>query len=741
MNEQRDDEITITHEDIPPSARVDIAKVQQHIWQLFHKKPAFTIPTSQCSFCSNLREPGSIKWLSLQELALSARSCCLNCHVMNKAVMEFCVPLYQGYSRFIPFDSSCRVRVSRSPNGSQLSLFLFVGNLEKALSMQIEFFSTNSGGFFPAGQEITPEVDLESCLSFLHHHLQQCHSSHDLCQPKPPRDASPRIQPARFLFIDTHAKPPVVRLVDGGEVTGPYTALSHCWGNKTGIVETTTQTLERHYTQGIALTSLPKSFLDATNISLGLGIYYIWIDSICIIQDDRIDWEQESVKMAAVYLGAYLTIAVSTSPNPSGGCFLPRSWSPGSSVGILHSDVKARWAKLGFPPEIQVRYLGRCHKDLNIGNHNNLQTKVLVAPLLTRAWAFQERILSKRIIHFHREEMVFECNHFRVCECGQMLSLKIRGDFNNGQSPKAILGMASVGELHETKLWGTWEWIVKGYSQLYLTVERDRLPGLAGLARHLSELMNQTYMAGLWKDALPRQLMWFVLYTDTVTRRAQDAPTWSWASIVSESNSRGQHLATFLFTVQDAALRPGEEHRWFITHPAFEVLPLFDEESWRKPSSYALPPKDCGLRLKGLLLPCKIISGYHPEQGPCYKIVFTQLRKDWKYSSLVLPDISDGPGSISAFADDEKVELFCLLVASVAVYHSKDGVANAVPDGDCNGGNRMENVLILQLVDTSQGIQVCERVGIARWHHYEAGAHWREYSDFEGIKPVEIILQ
>lgn len=99
----------------------------------------------------------------------------------------------------------------------------------------------------------------------------------------------------------------------------PYIALSHCWG--LACIATTTTSNFTARKQNIAIKELPKTFQDAIEITRGLGVHYLWIDSLCIIQDSEADWERESSKMASIYKNAYLTVAASRSSDGSGGCF------------------------------------------------------------------------------------------------------------------------------------------------------------------------------------------------------------------------------------------------------------------------------------------------------------------------------------------------------------------------------------------------------------------------------------
>ena len=126
----------------------------------------------------------------------------------------------------------------------------------------------------------------------------------------------------------------------------PYIALSHCWG-KNPIVRTTTSTLAQRK-QGIEISLLPPTFRDAIIIARRLDVRYLWIDSLCIIQDDELDWQTESAKMSTIYQHALLTISAGLSSH-GGGCFCKTPW-----LGHQKSvEITPIWAQ-EFPNEQTV---------------------------------------------------------------------------------------------------------------------------------------------------------------------------------------------------------------------------------------------------------------------------------------------------------------------------------------------------------------------------------------------------
>lgn len=283
---------------------------------------------------------------------------------------------------------------------------------------------------------------------------------------------------------------------------GRYVCLSYCWG-KSEFVMTTTETLESHR-RGIAITSLPQTFQDAIRVCQALGVQYLWIDALCIIQkqEDNDDWKKESVQMSDIYRNSYLTIAAVSSNSVHGGCFnRPED-------GVRNGPVMMRHIK-HFP-------------------NNPFSEQNPDFPLLERAWAYQERMLSPRTLYFGRQELLWDCQSHRACECGRALHLRDevrQGAFN-----------AMVSECQRdfpVALQKLWRQIVVQYSSLQLSFCADKLPALSGLADDLQRKTGQKYLAGLWRESFIADMCWYTELEDTGQAETQTwrAPTWSWASM------------------------------------------------------------------------------------------------------------------------------------------------------------------------------------------------------------------
>lgn len=201
--------------------------------------------------------------------------------------------------------------------------------------------------------------------------------------------------PARILDVGTSSQCQNSKLVPGSGRFGPYVALSHVWGREQ-IITTTKATLIEH-SLGIPWNHLSKTFQDAVLIARELNVQYLWIDSLCIVQDSAEDWETESAKMGQYYRNAILTIAATRSEDGTGGCF-----SDSNSWLLKPCPTGNSWSRSlsgGFefirPSTSALAYASSASSQEN--------------PLEYRAWCFQERLLSPRLLNYSHEGMSLLC--------------------------------------------------------------------------------------------------------------------------------------------------------------------------------------------------------------------------------------------------------------------------------------------------------------------------------------------
>ncbi len=377
---------------------------------------------------------------------------------------------------------------------------------------------------FGAASRIDPSSGSDYTIRRVTGWVRKCIEGHPHCT-----ENTSRRLPTRVIDVSVRKVPDGVFLYESEGGNSRYTALSHCWG-KIQIITTTKATIEQ-MKQGIPWASLSRTFQDAITITRQLGVQYIWIDSLCIVQDDKHDWEVESATMAAVYENSYLTIAASLAADGSGGCFsireitthLAGSLNDAAESGSCSVYVRESFSHDEFSSDIK-------------------DTATLSNPLLGRAWTFQERALSTRILHFGRSELLWECRTMKDCECGRYKSMASFG--NIARSLAEVLERASSSDdvsddvLEDVRL--HWQNILKSYSTMKLTVSTDQLPAISAIVSQFDKVeVAGIYLAGLWSCHLPTGLLWKVpkVSRPTITGTLDDnnnaytAPTWSWASL------------------------------------------------------------------------------------------------------------------------------------------------------------------------------------------------------------------
>jgi hypothetical protein len=319
--------------------------------------------------------------------------------------------------------------------------------------------------------------------------LKNCIENHGLCKID-----NDKTLPTRLISIAND----VIRLVITKDwITMPrYSTLSHAWGQ----MEFPRLTCEnyRSYLNALPVEELPRTFKDAIDISRKLGIEYLWIDSLCIIQNNNADWEKEVALMSSVYGCSTINIAASSATDGRQGCFLmPLFYSGGFSVSTTFHHLPAIRSFQVF--DASEKYIESSY-------------------LTTRAWTHQERILAPRTIHFGKHGAIWEC------------CTKIASEF----LPEGFADRSGSIVCRRTKpLKSYWNIITESYSKAKLTLGKDKLPALSGIARRVYNEGPDEYLAGMWRNNIVEQLCWGVV-APAKERPAYRAPTWSWCSVDSQ---------------------------------------------------------------------------------------------------------------------------------------------------------------------------------------------------------------
>ncbi|KAI9774693.1 MAG: hypothetical protein M1840_002942 [Geoglossum simile] len=355
------------------------------------------------------------------------------------------------------------------------------------------------------GRSVSYDPGSERTLQLAVSLINRCNNTHRECWRPPTED--PSQLPKRVIDVCPGGSKSRVRLHDSVVRSGEYTCLSHCWGT-VDLVKTTPENQEK-MKAGFALDTLPKTYRDAINITRGLSIRYIWIDSLCILQGPapNPDWEEESLKMGAIFQNSFCTIAAAAAENSLGGCFAART--PPSQIVALRCQYRK-------DRQVGTVYFRSAFQNWRQG------------PLDKRAWTLQESILSIRVLHFREDQMMVECSQGITGENGHQYestntvrTLPLLSHFTGGHT-------VNIKE-HRRRLHSAWSRTINNFTMRNLTYETDKLPAIAGLANEIQRLTGDKYLTGLWKSCLSRQLLWYgVGLSKPSTPRA---PSWSWAAL------------------------------------------------------------------------------------------------------------------------------------------------------------------------------------------------------------------
>ena len=224
----------------------------------------------------------------------------------------------------------------------------------------------------------------------MRHWINDCIENHGSCN-----ENQPAYCPTRLLDLVHFGSSGDIVLTErekdhDGHV--PYTTLSHCWGATTSRPLTTNLANLASRKSRIPFDELPLTFQDAVTTTRKLNISYLWIDSLCIIQDSPSDWEEEAGRMAKIYAGSVCTLSALGSKDSNGGFFrVPEN----EMESVFRYDLTLASQRIRVFP-------------------SKPNTWVLDGPLMGRAWTLQERELSRRVLHFARRKLLWECETLKA---------------------------------------------------------------------------------------------------------------------------------------------------------------------------------------------------------------------------------------------------------------------------------------------------------------------------------------
>ncbi|KAF2478251.1 HET-domain-containing protein [Lindgomyces ingoldianus] len=325
--------------------------------------------------------------------------------------------------------------------------------------------------------------------------LQKCLRDHKLCCLN---DANKESLPTRLIDMGNIDGPRLVVCKEEGMdiQKAQYVTVSHRWRQEgmPKLLRSNAETLK----QRIDPTILPLAFQDSLILAKRLDIRYIWIDALCILQDDESDWERESSIMGQVYRNAVCNFGASAAAKKPVGLFIDRD------------------PRLASAFSVSIHRKG--HEEKYFGYTEQMHDDVLKTNLSDRGWILQERLLSPRSVYFG-QQLTWECSELVACEtfpegtpATRYLSPWGRSGYPFRMTNLLLKNLKYTHkdeEQHETKeIYRKWLYIAEEFMKCRLTYEDDRFPALSGLAKCFQQVLNDEYVAGLWRNDLLRGLLW-----------------------------------------------------------------------------------------------------------------------------------------------------------------------------------------------------------------------------------------
>ncbi|KAL7758356.1 hypothetical protein ACKLNR_012883 [Fusarium oxysporum f. sp. zingiberi] len=332
--------------------------------------------------------------------------------------------------------------------------------------------------------------------------LQECLDHHKECG----ETAEPQM-PGRLIYIgDSDCK--TLRLKDANTVQFvSYAALSYCWGD-TGQnrFKTEKETLAMRK-QGFDHMQLPNTLQDAVRVARTLGLDYLWVDALCIVQDCEEDKNKEISKMWQIYQSATIVISAASASHSDKGFLHERN---------LGSCYLSTWAI----PWHKVDNEGNRFEDFAFCAEGEIR-RVRKEPIDSRAWTLQENELANRVLRFGSSQMIWRCARGHLVDGGS----------NHEEPPDK--------DSTVDKVKGSYEWtdIVEEFTTRSIGNAKDRLPAFAAVAADYAKRHNigpDQYRSGLWTSWLAFGLLWYIKDVDDeatypdILSTEEKSPTWSW---------------------------------------------------------------------------------------------------------------------------------------------------------------------------------------------------------------------
>ncbi|KAJ8108688.1 hypothetical protein OPT61_g7997 [Boeremia exigua] len=354
--------------------------------------------------------------------------------------------------------------------------------------------------------QLSNNTKSEATFSLARKWIENCLASHKACNVATDHNTW---YPSRLLDCSPNDSPEAdCRLLETAtsSVHEPYMTLSHCWGDVDCLKLTTENRAQMM--KSTPLSTMPKLYQDAVLVTRALGVRYLWIDSLCIIQegDQLEDWFREVKMMDQIYLHSICNISAANARN--GNCTM----------------FSSRRQELVCPQVVALN-INDATDSYMVSSKSLWRRQVSNSLINTRGWVVQERLLSPRILYFGETQIFWECRQNVAAEIHPM-GLSREHIENPLDFPKLLA--SRLEERVATSI--AWCSIVCAYTACQLTFPRDKLSALSAVAKVARRRCNGEYVAGMWRQTLDRELFWYASVNATRPDMYR-APSWSWMSL------------------------------------------------------------------------------------------------------------------------------------------------------------------------------------------------------------------
>ncbi|KAF2022785.1 HET-domain-containing protein, partial [Setomelanomma holmii] len=344
----------------------------------------------------------------------------------------------------------------------------------------------------------------------------------------------------------------------------PYVALSYVWGDTPSYTTVLDNVMQHraHGGLGQVLHELPKVIRDAIDLVRRLGFQYLWVDALCIIQNNPKSWELNAYNMDLIYGNAVFTICAADGFS--------------ASTGLLAMDEKT-----GTGSEDQM--IVECAEDVRLVVSRPPEMYIRSSRWNTRAWTFQERLLSRRCLIFTGNRVFFQCQSTGMSE-------DIYAD-REGAGWSLDFMDAPLQIFRQIPIRAIWVYtkIVELYTARELSKQEDILAAFSGVSNSMQETMQAPFTWGLPTSHLDFALLWShnqpvqrrVVFDQATARESHHFPSWSWSGWVGAAAQYQRDTVHDCLDNMNEWLEERTWIRWYIRDDVGNLRPLWDGAQWK----------------------------------------------------------------------------------------------------------------------------------------------------------------